>query len=357
METLKRLLIVLLIPAIISSSLIVCDENGTGPDGTVEENDLLGTWTATLINAALYLTSSMDQTAIDLMEPAEGELTVTGDHVGTLQNMIPISDPNANIYIVTNQSLFQYFLLPATPAYFLVLTEIPDIGSIASFSAVTANGDSLVYNGNFADFNFNPADYSLTADNAMFYNIDSTETVTLNGTITPSTIPLEANDPTEVLDLPLPVQTLGDVDLTFDEDNTFSLTAISPEDTLNAEGTWELIEPDEIMFAFYDSTMAETDTVITEISLDGNTLALDIALDPSLYLDEESEEMYALLESLFGLQAGTLEAIDVEITMSFRRQLLKIANIQKRKMTPIQCFCQTDLLSKIEQTISKWRSQ
>lgn len=302
-----------------SVAFVGCDKSST----TEAENLLLGLWNSSTAGLGLFLTTNSAQQAVNMLAQATGALNITGLYDVALRWIIGFGDPTMTAFMVTNQSMLQFLLLPSFPTYNLMLVNIPFVANLTGFSALpTAASDTLTYLGNFADFAYDRPTHTLTANNAQFIDDTGTPVVFANGAITQPTIDVPANTPTNVLPLNLPLPGVGQ--LVFAEDGTFTLTIGFGEDEEELTGTWEDLGDNQLQVTVVIEEGEDPETAVLDYTVDAQTLTVTYEEDLCTLLTSALEgDCAQLVEMVFGMAPGSFTSGIVRLTLTFTKAAQK----------------------------------
>lgn len=293
--------------------------NGNGTSFSL----LVGTWNSQSATVDIKFVTNSAQNAIDLLSEATGNISVSGDHSAQLTYLLSVPFGQIIACVITNVSMLQYLMQPSYPYHLLQLSMTP-FANIVTYTAVETENDSTVHIGDFGDFTYNADTYGVTADNADFYSDDLSSAVIVDGSLTPQTISISANSPTSILPMPipLPAEDIGvlilNSDSTFTAQFTIDIDFIDVDTTIT--GRWNA-DSEQLMLYNVDSEGGDTTTITMDYTLLGNSLGLTAELKLSEVLEEvdtEGLDVEQLLEAFFALDAGSLEdvIVDISITMS-----------------------------------------
>jgi len=327
----KSLIILLVFSLVFTFS---CDNKST--NGGSEGNDfdaLVGTWHSQSATVDILVETNSNQTANDLFSQADGKLEVEGEYTTDLKYMLDVYMEGIRLVMISEDMLLTMLMKPTSSTSMLTLSAMTfgdEIFGSAVYDVVS-NGDSTSYIGNFEDFDLSQTQAQVTANDAIFVSgfaspkvkLDNakTATVTMSGTITAATMPISANDPTSILPFALPLDATDIGTVTLNDDSTFSADFtmedfVEIDTTIN--GRW-YIEDDKLILAPPEGEAGEP--LELDYELDGNNLIVTAVIALSEFLGEVDTgglDVLGLLESVLGLDPGSLEdvIVEVEITMS-----------------------------------------
>ena len=315
----KRLTVFLIIIALLSSSLLIvnCDKkSSTGP-----EDLLVGFWNSSTAGLALFLTTNEVQQAVNMLAQGTGDINLTGLINAALSWIIGFGDPTMMAFVVSNQSLLQFLLLPAFPAYNMIVANIPEQVTMAVLNATTV-ADESSHIGQTADFAYDRTTYTFTATNAQFFDEFGNPSLTANGAITQPTMNVPANTPTNVLPLNLPLPGVAVLELA--DDGTFTLTIGFGEDEEELTGTWEDLGNNELGLEIALEEGEDPVIVIVDYTVDAQTLTVTYEEDICTVLAGILPgDCIELLELVFGLDQGSLTSGTGRLNLTFTKAAQK----------------------------------
>jgi len=315
-----------------------CEKNSTNPG--IQENDtsnLIGTWNPSLAAGEVTIMTNSDQQALDFLSQATGSITITGAHETNLNYLLVLNLGAVRMIQVANQLVIPEFELEKTSVYPVFRLELMDIGVAGSARFIAELSDSEIQNfiGNYTEFTYDPATFSLSVNNSELIKDDFSTSVTANGILTGQSIPVPANVSTSVLSLPLLLDNAGS--LTLNQDGTFTGVLIFDSESDTLTGTWAVTGANQIKFTatFEGEQGPQTESITAAYSVNAGVLTLTLEENPVDYIDEiadlTEEEFLNLMELVFGLDPGSLESVLVRASVTF----LKSAN-------PVAASTETD---------------
>ena len=327
-----------------------CDNKSTNGGSEGDDFDaLVGTWLSQSATVDVLVETNSNQTANDLFSQADGEIGVTGEYDTDLKYMLDVYMEGIRLVMISEDMLLTMLMKPTSSTSMLTLTSMTFGGEIfgTAIYDVVSNVDSTSYVGNFEDFDLSPTQAQVTADNAIFVgglaapNVRSestapTGTITMNGTITAATMPISANDPTSVLPFALPLDATDIGTVTLNNDSTFSADFtmedfVEIDTTIN--GRW-YIEDGKLVLAPPEGEAGEP--LELDYELDGNNLIVTAVIALSEILGEVDTgglDVLGLLESVLGLDEGSLEDVIVEVEITMSKGAGKV-NFNKGEISP-----------------------
>jgi len=327
---LRSVIIFLLVFALV---LIFCDKNSTDSNGDSAKsdfNDMVGTWLSQSATVDVKLETNSNQTAYDILSEANGEISVSGDYSADLKYIIDLPMEGFRNIIITQDMLLTTLLKPTATTSMLSIS-LSSLSQAVMFQ-VMSDTDTTYYFGDINDFTISETEAQVTANNAVFISgygntnlklnkASSTAQVMLDGTITASTISISANDPTSILPFPIPIPAEDIGTVTLNQDSTF-IAEFTMEEFVEVDtsitGRW-FVEDDKLILGPPEGE--EGEPLEFDYSLQGGNLTITASIGISEFLgdvDTGDIDVMELVESFFGLDAGSLTdvIIDIELVMS-----------------------------------------
>ena len=149
-------------------------------------------WNQQSVNFDFRITSDSDQLAVDFLAPSNETIEATLSDGGNSElNFLQSSSGDTNKLFVRNQSIFD----ESYPMHELIIIYFDAADSGAAVYSISENESesSEDYTG-MVYFTFNSLDYSLSLSSQSLYNLDSTKSVTLNGSVNMETTQLIAEN-------------------------------------------------------------------------------------------------------------------------------------------------------------------
>jgi hypothetical protein len=321
MKTLTQFLILC---ASITLTLNSCSKKYYQCEPLAEEDsrwpyNITAEWQQENVNFDFNITSDTDQLAVDFLTPSEDSL-VAQFSVGTATSLkyLQASLGDTNIILAQNQSIggAQYPLHELVIVYY----EVADSGAAVYSISQDNSGVSEDFS-NFIGFTFNPLDYSLTLSEQILYNTDSTQTVTLGGTINIESTQLFSDNPVSV---PLSFSQTTTTIILNPGGEYFRLTDDGSGVPDEAEGTWEVTDTSENVIKIietydnFETGETVTDTLSILYSLESDTLTFSQEKNPcESYADEN--ECFEQFELNFGLAENSITDLGLTSTMAFTK--------------------------------------
>lgn len=313
--------------------LIFCDKNSTDSNGDSDKSDfnaMVGTWLSQSATVDVKLETNSNQTANDFLSEANGAISVTGDYLADLKYIVDLPMEDTRVLLISEDMLLTALLKP-TATTSMLLFSLSSLSQNVMYQ-VFSDADTTYYFGDINDFTISETQAQVTANNATLISgygssdsklniTGSTAQVMLDGTITANTISISANDPTSILPFPIPIPAEDIGTVTLNQDSTFT-AEFTMEDFVEVDtsisGIW-YVEDDKLMLGPPEGE--EGEPLEFDYSLQGGNLTLTASIGISEFLDDVDTEdinVMALVESLFGLDTGSLTdvIVDIEIVMS-----------------------------------------
>ncbi|MCK5147390.1 DUF4923 family protein [bacterium] len=331
MKVFKVLILILGLISISMLGITGCDKaSNTGP--TYEAADIIGNWMAQNASIKLKMTSSTTQDGVNPLEKGSGGIAISGDLTGTLEYQLAIGMLGTYTVMLTSQPLLNTLdlddvMAKAAPTTYQLDIEVEGTPGEATLT-YTNGGTNYLENADGTGFGFDMASYATSATQAQMQSGDGTVNAALNGTLTPASISFKKDDAKTITSMSEDVPA-NQGEFVINEDGTFNGNFAFDEENVDAEGNWTfddnvltLTVDDAAVLGFELSNDLEAD-----VDFDGDdmilTFEVDLLSELETIMDEMEEGEFlsfdlvkAIIESVFGMNLGTLKAIPVEISIT-----------------------------------------
>lgn len=329
---------IIVITILATMLFIACDKDkSTGPkNGDKYPAELVGTWHALTVSMDVIITTNSAQKVADVLSEGNGSLVITGDQQGELKYLFSAEEGEGILMVwVGNAPIFETFE-HGFPVYILAfhmfLDSTIEHESMVAFYVATSENEGQQYTGTLTNLNYDPATFSVTANNLQLFTYDSSASVTVNGTLTNSMKDVPANTPTSILSF---VNHVEMESINFSANGTFSRTTVDDEETVNTTGTWEVTDGDNltIIEAYKDEnnqtitdTMVGTFTISTSGVLTFNVEggACDLLEDDEDVESYDEQDCINIVEENLFLEKGSLAAVEEKASWTFSKSAPKL---------------------------------
>jgi len=276
-------------------------------------------WNQQSVNFDFRITSDSDQLAVDFLAPSDETIEATLSDGGNSElNFLQSSSGDTNKLFVRNQSIFD----ESYPMHELIIIYFDAADSGAAVYSISENESesSEDYTG-MVYFTFNSLDYSLSLSSQSLYNLDSTKSVTLNGSVNMETTQLIAENSISV---PLSSDQTTTTIILNPSGEYFRLTDDGSGVPDEAQGTWEVTDTTaktiSIIETYEDWESGETvtDTLSISYTFETDFLTFSQEKDPCAGYTDNSE-CFEQFELNFGLSENSITALSLTSTMIFTK--------------------------------------
>jgi hypothetical protein len=293
-------------------------------------SELVGLWNAISAMVTFVITTNSNQTAVDIISPCNGTITVTGSENATLSYMAQIEIKGVPTIIATDVPLLE--LMEGTEGFFKPTTvqgnrvSLPilkaDLGypyhgilhtdALDIFMVVTGPGDTTFYIGSGVEYDSD--NYTLSANNVNLPLLGFIPPgVTLNGTMQNITTNVPANTPTPVMTMPMPDESSWILDVEANGTFTGYMDEFLIIDADTTYGTWEVTTDNNLMII----DTLETDTLYATYEFSGNDLILTVDQEICDEDKEDYEDCLNGIGELVGVDEGSLIDAIIRVGATF----------------------------------------
>lgn len=293
-----------------------CDKNSTEP----EKNDkhpsqLVGDWKSTTQTMDVIVTSNTEQKVPNFFAQANGSIAITGQQQANLKYMITGREDDGTLVVIaaTMKDLFEYNENDF-PIHFLMyrMAATPTV----MLQAMLSETEVVQYSGAATNINYDHSNFSLSANNVTLFTTDSSDSVTVNGTLAAVAVNVPANTATTVFSLD--DATALESIINFSADGKFTRTSTYDWGTENSTGTWEVSDGDnlKIVETYVDQhNETTTDTINGTFSIsESGILTIEFHLNVcEVFHNAGSSETDCIreFEQDFFFENGSLTAVTV----------------------------------------------
>jgi len=295
---LKYSKILLILTILLSVIIISCKNNVTDP----KENSIIGKWQITGLANKWMITTSSDQ-LVKIPYSGSGQITSFGSYNSVFNGLVlQSSDP---------------FVIAAVELeYGMVLTDAIVIDGVTKMGKASNSNTDQTFEG-IVNYSFNGTTLTIT-ESILTNPQNATETVTVNGSISFITENVPANTQTYVSapDIWITFYYTGPYTTEYFTDGTVSQTRPTSEGDIVRNGTWSMSD-DMLTVNMVDNN--ETTTKDYNVIIDGSTLAMTESFN---ICSDGSDKLECLngYEQLFGLDAGSMSDLGVEVKSIFNKR-------------------------------------
>lgn len=306
-----------------------CDDSKKDDDPTYTAQDIAGTWGAESMRVKLKIKSSTNQNGVNPLEEGNGGVLITGAVNGTLKHSLTLGLLGQYIVMATNLPFLDALniddILSKPSADTISFTlNVEGTPTEAYLSAMDAGMEKELENEDGTGFGFNASSYALSANQAAMASYDGTMNAMLNGTLTPESINLDKDKFKTVMDMPVPM-TGDEAVLVFNADGTFTGNVFWEDIDEQGEGQWS-IDGNDLTVSMEDLELEGLGELGGEleaqVEMDGEDMVVTLEMEllevlEDLIDDLELEGMdfdmvKAMIESLFGMNMGTMSEMAIE---------------------------------------------
>lgn len=288
-----------------------CDKKDdiTGNDNQAES--IIGEWNSVDQSVIILITLNSSQSVINPYSAGIDSIIVRGNHDAVLKYLYPINYEGLAVITATNQpSLLDY----EYPFYeFSVI--IMGFDTAATFGVSVNDSEQLLYETSNVNIDYNPDTYTLQVEPLVLYDLDSGDSVIVQGMLAPSVVNIPANIPVPVLNITEEIETA----IACNSDGSYSRFSPGIEESESAAGTWEIMgDSVKIVEETSNNTgESELDTIVFHYEINENMLILSYS---EMLTDQTELEG---VEYFMGLESGSLSRIKTIIILSFSREVSK----------------------------------
>ena len=294
MKHIKYLLIILLI---FSIALVSCNKTVSEP----EESSIIGQWQISGISNN-WIVKTISEQLLKIPYSGNGQITSFGSYNSIFNGLILLSSDPLVIAAVELE-------------YGMLLIDVIIIDGATGIGTSSNSNTDQTFEG-IVNYTFDGTTLTIT-ESILTNPQNGTETVTVSGALSFATENVPGNTQTNIQapNIWMMYYYNGPFITEFFDDGSILRSKSSAQGSVEENGTWTLNNDNLTVIINVGNT---TSTEVYTISIDGNTLIIKDSFD---ICSDENDSIGCLneYEQLFGIEAGSLSDLGVEVTSIFSK--------------------------------------
>ena len=293
----KHMKFLLIMTVMISFALVSCKKIATEP----EESSIIGKWQISGLVNKWIVTTTSDQ-IVKIPYSGSGQITSFGSYNSAFNGLILLS---SNPFVIAAVEL----------EYGMLLTDAIVIEGASGIGTASNSNTDQIFEGNI-NYGFDGTTLAIT-ESILTNPQNDAETVTVSGSLSFTTENIPANTKTYVQapGIWMTYYYSGPYATEFFDAGSILRSKPSAQSSIEENGTWTLNNDNLTVIINVGNT---TSTEVYNVSIDGNTLFMKDSFD---ICSDENNSIGCLneYEQLFGIEAGSLSDLGVEVTSIFSK--------------------------------------